>query len=78
MYRAIRKRLDKLEASKPVVEGDYIIIVRNDGSECQLYWLDALQEVLSGKVRAVRPGKLQNGEMLGLCEVMLVDADEET
>ena len=77
MYRELLKRLDRLEASKPVSEGDYIIVTRHDGSEEQLYWTDALQALLSGEVTEIRPGKLQNGELYGLC-LAFMGGDDET
>lgn len=76
MYKELLKRLDRLEASKPVAEGDYIIVTWLDGSEEELYWTDAFKAVLSDKVSAVRAGRLQNGEMLALCEACMGGDDE--
>lgn len=80
MYKELLKRLDRLEANNPAVEGDYIIVTRKDGSEEQLYYVDALKAVLDDEITAVRAGKLQNGEGLGLCEAMLMSKgdDDET
>lgn len=72
----IESRLKRLEGSQMVKEGDYIIVTRKDGSEEQLYWVDAFIAVLSGEVTAVRPGKLQNGENFGLCEACMGGDDE--
>ena len=76
MYKELLKRLDRLEASKPDVAGDYIIVTWLDGSEEQLYWVDAFIAVLSGEVVQVRAGRLQNGEMLALCEACMGGDDE--
>ena len=77
MYKELVKRLDRLEASNTVREGDYIMVTRVDGSEDKLYWTDALIAVLNDEVTAVRAGSLQNGEGLGLIQAFLGSDDEE-
>ena len=74
MKEAIKRRLERLEASGNTLAGEWMIVIYQDGSQRRLFGFEVVSEVLEqgDNIKEIRGG----GEVTTLAAVLLTDSGE--
>lgn len=56
--RELRKRIRMLEEAESATESAFVVVLRPDGRQERLLWTVAMEEALTGKIKAVEGGEL--------------------